>query len=125
MLHPDQFRVNEAWIAIRVNDSFIIAENEPHDIFVLMDAASAYVLGFVLSKVADQAPKQADVEALFQKAWAAKSEWAENLILPEKFSAKEVFTAQAEKHGFKIQLVSLRDLAPIIDPLKESFSQTF
>ena len=49
MLIPDQFEVNEAWIAIRVNDKSVFVEDDPYDIFVLFDAASASVLGFVLS----------------------------------------------------------------------------
>ena len=48
MLAPDQFRVNEAWIAIRVNETFLFVKDEPYDIYVLIDAASAYVLGHVL-----------------------------------------------------------------------------
>jgi len=45
MLTPDQLLVNEAWIAVRVNEAFLFVKDEPYDIYVLMDAASAYVLG--------------------------------------------------------------------------------
>lgn len=67
MLTPDQFRVNEAWIAIRVNEAFLFVKDEPYDIYVLMDAASAYVLGHVLSRVVDEAPHEKDVEALLER----------------------------------------------------------
>ena len=56
MLTPNQFRVNEVWIAVRVNEAFLFVKDEPYDIYVLMDAASAYVLGHVLSKVTDETP---------------------------------------------------------------------
>ena len=36
MLTPDQFRVNEAWIAVRVNEAFLFVKDEPSDIYVLM-----------------------------------------------------------------------------------------
>jgi len=91
MLTPDQFSVNEAWIAIRINEGFMFVKDEPYDIYVLMDAASAYVLGNVLSKVVDEAPQEKDVEALFEEAWATKNQWAEKLIVPKNSIAENVF----------------------------------
>lgn len=125
MLIPDQFRVNEAWIAVRVNESFLFVKGEPYDIYVLMDAASCYVLGHVLSKVTDQAPHEKDVESLFKKAWEAKNQWAEKLILTENSTAEDVFKKQAEKNGLSVRIVPLSDLEPIVGPLKESFESYF
>ncbi len=81
MLTPDQFRVNEAWIVVRVNEDFLFVKDDPYDMYVLMDAASCYVLGHVLSRVTDEAPDEKQVEALFKEAWEAKEQWAEKLIL--------------------------------------------
>jgi len=125
MLTPDQFRVTEAWIAVRVNESFLFVKDEPYDIYVLMDAASAYVLGHVLSRVVDGAPHEKDVEALFKKAWEAKNQWAEKLILTENSIAEDVFRTQAEKNGLSVKIVPLSDLEPIVGPLKESFASDF
>jgi len=125
MLTPDQFRVNEAWIAVRVNEAFLFVKDEPYDIYVLMDAASAYVLGHVLSRVVDEAPDEKDVEALFRKAWEAKNQWAEKLIVTENSIAEDVFRIQAEKNGLSVEIVPLSDLEPIVGPLKESFTSDF
>ena len=125
MLTPDQFRVNEAWIAVRVNEAFLFVKDEPYDIYVLMDAASAYVLGHVLSRVVDEAPDEKDVEALFRKAWEAKNQWAEKLIVTENSIAEDVFRMQAEKNGLSVEIVPLSDLEPIVGPLKESFTSDF
>jgi hypothetical protein len=125
MLTPDQFRVNEAWIAIRVNEDFIFVKDEPYDIYVLIDAASAYVLGYVLSRVVDEAPHEKDVEALFKNAWEAKSQWAKRLIVSENSSAVDIFRSQAEKYGLSIEIVPLSELGLIVDPLKESFASVF
>lgn len=122
MLTPDQFRVNEVWIAVRVNEAFLFVKDEPYDIYVLMDAASAYVLGHVLSRVVDEAPHEKDVEALFRKAWEAKNQWAEKLIVAENSIAENVFRTQAEKNGLSFEIVPLSDLEPIVGPLKESFA---
>ncbi len=125
MLTPDQFRVNEVWIAVRVNEAFLFVKKEPYDIYVLMDAASAYVLGHVLSRVVDEAPDEKDVEALFRKAWEAKNQWAEKLIVTENSIAEDVFRTQAEKNGLSFKIVPLSDLEPIVGPLKESFASNF
>ena len=125
MLTPDQFRVNEAWIAVRVNEAFLFVRDEPYDIYMLMDAASAYVLGHVLSRAVDEAPDEKEIEALFKKAWEAKNQWAETLILTEDSIAEDVFRTQAEKNGLSVKIVSISDLEPIIAPLKESFASDF
>ena len=41
MITPDQFHVNEAWIAVRIYEEFLLVQDEPYDIYVLMDAALA------------------------------------------------------------------------------------
>ncbi len=125
MLTPDQFRVNESWIAVRVNEAFLFVKDEPYDIYVLMDAASCYVLGHAFSRVTDEAPHEKDVQALFQKAWEAKNQWAKELILTENSIAEDVFRTQAKKIGFSIRIVPLSDLESIIGPLKESFASDF
>ena len=125
MLTPDQFRVNEVWIVVRVNEAFLFVKDEPFDIYVLMDAGSAYVLGHVLSRVVDEAPHEKDVEALFRKAWEAKNQWAERLIITENCIAENVFRIQAEKNGLSVEIVPLSDLEPIVGPLKELFASDF
>lgn len=125
MFTPDQFRVNEAWIVIRVNEAFLFVKDDPYDIYVLMDAASAYVLGHVLLRVADEAPRAEDVEALFTKAWKAKNQWAERLMLTEDSVAQDAFRRRAEKNGLAVEIVSLSDLDPIVGPLRESFASDF
>ena len=123
MLTPDQFGVNEVWIAIRINESYLFVQDEPYNIYVLMDAASTYVFGHVLSKVGDEAPRGRDVETLFGKAWKAKSQWPEKLIVPEDdLAGSVVFRMQAEKDGLVFETVPLSELTPIVGPLKESFA---
>jgi hypothetical protein len=122
MLNPDQFRVNESWIALRVNEEFLFVKDEPYDIYVLMDAASAYVLGYVLSPVVDEAPHEKDVAALFRKAWETKSQWAKELIITENSTAARVFKTQAEENGLSVKIIPLSKLEPIVGPLRQSFA---
>lgn len=125
MLTPDDFEVNEAWIAVRVNDSYMLVQGEPYDVYVLMDAASTFVFGHALSKAEDGAPPRRDVEALFKTAWKAKRQWPEKLVVPEDDPAESVFRMQAEKNELVFETVPLSELAPIVGPLKESFVSSF
>ncbi len=125
MLTPQQFRVNEAWIAVRINEEFLFVKDEPYDIYVLMDAGSAYVFGHVLSRAVDEAPNEKDIEALFREAWKAKNQWAETLIITENSTAHDVFRKQAVKNGLSIKVVPLSDLEPIVGPLIKSFASDF
>ena len=125
MINPNQFQVNEAWIAARVNEEFLFVQDEPYDIYILMDAASCYVLGHVLSRVVDQAPKEVDVKELFQTAFRAKNQWADNLILTGNAPADDVFRKEAEKNGLSVKIINESDLEPIFGPLKESFASNF
>lgn len=125
MITPDQFEVNEAWIAMRINEEFLFVKDEPYDMHVLIDAASAYVLGHVLSSVVDESPSGKDVEALFRKAWEAKSRWAKKLIIPANYIAESVFRVEAENDGLAVEIVPLSDLEPIVGPLRELFASDF
>jgi hypothetical protein len=125
MMTPDQFRVNEAWIAVRINEEFLLVQDEPYDIYVLIDAASCYVFGHVLSRVVDEAPQEKDVRDLFQTAFRAKNQWADILILAGNAPSDDVFKKHAEQEGLFIKTVSAPDLEAILGPLKESFASTF
>lgn len=124
MITPDQFYVNEAWIAVRINEEFIFVQDEPYDIYILMDAASCFVLGHVLSRVIDEAPQEKDIKELFQAAFQSKNQWAKVLILTGNSPADDAFRNQAVQEGLSIQTVKLSDLEPIIGPLKASLALT-
>lgn len=125
MLTPDHFRVNEAWVVVRVNESFLFVKDDPYDMYVLMDAYSSYVFGHVLLRVTDEAPDEKDVEALFERAWGAKKEWAEKLIMTEEYIVQDVFRKEAEKNNLAVSVIPLSELDPIVGPLKELFESSF
>lgn len=122
MITPEQFRVNEAWIAVKINEGFIFVENEPYDIYVLLDAASCYVFGHVMSKVVNEIPQEKDVEELFIVAFQAKQQWAETLITVEGSPSNSLFKKLAEQEGLSVKTISAVELGPILGPLKASFA---
>ena len=122
---PDQFSLNEVWIAFRVNEAFLFVQDEPYDMYVLMDAASAYALDHMLVRVTDEIPKKEDIDILFQKAWGTKRQWPKKLIVPEDDPAENVFRIQAEENGLSFETAQLSGLSPIVEPLKELFASDF
>ncbi|WP_367360653.1 hypothetical protein ACJ77P_02545 [Syntrophus buswellii] len=125
MITPDQFRVNEAWIAVRINERFLFIQDEPYDVYVLVDAASCYVLGHVLFRVVDEAPQEKDLKELFQTAFEAKNQWADMLILTGNSPADDAFKNQGQQKGLSAKTVDPSELEPILGPLKESFASDF
>ena len=125
MFSPDDFRVNEAWIAFRANEEFLFVKDEPYDFYVLVDAASTYIFGHAVSRVIDEKPSREEVEALFKSAWAAKKEWAKRLIVTEDSPAEKVFIKEAKKQGLIVENIPLSELEPIVGELKESFRRDF
>ncbi len=46
MFHPNQFHVNETWIAFQLNEAPLITDRDgDFNIIALMDAASCFILG--------------------------------------------------------------------------------
>ena len=125
MLARNQFRVNEVWIAFRVNEFFMFVQDEPYAIYVLIDAANTYAFGHVPVRVTDEIPKEKDVDTPFQEAWGAKRQWPRKLILAKDDPAKNIFRMQAEKNGLSFETVPLSDLSPIVEPMKELFASQF
>jgi hypothetical protein len=80
-IQHNQFRVNEAWIACRLQTLDTVA-GDPVDLYILMDAASGYVFGHLLA--IDEVPSAQETQALFKKAYTAKREW------PTKLNRREV-----------------------------------
>jgi len=125
MITPNKFRVNEAWIAVRINEEFILFQDEPYDIYVLVDADSCFVFGHVFSRVVDEAPQENDVRDLFQAAFRTKNQWPKILILSGNSPSDYVFKKFAERLGFLIQTFGPIELEPILGPLKEFFASSF
>lgn len=124
MYTPKQFKVNEAWIVLRANDIPLLVQKKPYFCYVLMDAASAYVLGQALAP-GNEAPSEFEVEALFLKAWQSKNEWAQQLIVTTEEEAQGVFALCAEGKGMRVEVIPISQLQPLASPLKKSFAEAF
>jgi hypothetical protein len=125
MFKSNQFAVNEAWLVVKVNDFPLLVGEDAYDMYVIMDVASTYVFGHVLSNAADDAPPEEDVQALFMKAWAAKRQWPKRLMLTGNTPVERVFRLVAENNGIAIESVSLSSVSALVRPVKKSFASGF
>ena len=125
MLTHDQFAVNEAWIVVKVNDTPLFVKDDPYDMFVIMDAASAYVFGHALCKASEGSPQENDVKTIFKKGWDAKHQWPNRLILSDNSSAQMIFGKIAEENNINVAYIPLSDLTPLVKTLRDSFASSF
>ena len=74
-LHPQQFEVNEAWIAFRLNGTPVRTERDgDFNCIALMDAASCFLLGSQFIPVTAPEPTRAQFRSLFhdlRHTWAS------------------------------------------------------
>ena len=109
MLHPNQFQVNEAWIAFRLNNEPIHTELEgDFNFLALMDAASCFILGSapVAATVAELTPMES--RRLLQEGKAHKMQWLKTLFVPTELPAQSL-VEEAERVG--IEVFELRSIS--------------
>ena len=123
MLHPNQFRINEAWIAFQLNGAPIHTEaNGNFNCFALMDAASCFILCSELIPVTDAEPSKAEVRRLLKQASAHKGELPEKLFVPvDQYTT--ILPAEARRQGVALVRVSEDQLAVFIGEARSGFEK--
>ncbi len=121
MLYPNQFKVNQAWISVRLNDEFIYVQGEPHDVYILFDAASTYIFGPVFCKTVDDGPEISEIEELFNRAAVLNNQYPAELIVPDDFIPKKQFKAICDKYKISFREVPKANLSLIVDEIKDLF----
>lgn len=125
MLHPDQFEVNEAWIAFKLNDEPIHTEQDgDFDFLALMDAASCIILGFVPVPAKLAEPTQPDSNRLLKQGHAHKKQWPSTLFIPTEQPA-QLLAAEAERLGIGVVRVAEARLLLFIGEAREGFRERF
>jgi hypothetical protein len=125
MLHPNQFKVNDAWIAFRLNDAAIVTERDgDFDCIALMDAASCYILGMEMYSACAKGPSAQESRRLLQKGHGCEGK------LPQKLFVAEGQVADAlcqEAARLKIEVVTVPEdeLLVFIGEARDGFKERF
>jgi hypothetical protein len=125
VLHPNQFQVNEAWIAFRLNDEPIHTESDgDFDFLALVDAASGFILGSepIPTELAEPTPVEA--MRLLEQGQARAKQWPRTIFVPTELRAK-FLAAEAERLGICVVRVSQDQLVFFVAEPRESFRQRF
>jgi hypothetical protein len=87
ILSRDQFQVDEAWIAFKLNRSPVhTTQDGSFNTFVLLDAASGFMLAGELVTIDQPEPTQLDAKRLLNAAWAHHKTFPVKLFVPARHS---------------------------------------
>lgn len=125
MLHPQQFGVNEAWIAFRLNSSPVHTELDgDFNCIALMDAASCFILGSQFIAIATPEPTSTQFRQLLQKARAHKQQLPKTLLIA-RGDAADVMTREAMRQNIEVVRVPENELLIFIGEAREGFAKRF
>ena len=125
MLHPNQFEVDEAWIAFRLNDKPIHTEQAgDFHFFALMDAASCFILCSAPVSVRESEPGELEAKRLLTQGKAHKNRLPKTLFIPSEHRSKALST-EAERQGISVVRVAEDELALFIGEAREGFRERF
>jgi hypothetical protein len=125
MLHPQQFEVNEAWIAFRLNSSPVRTELDgDFNCIALMDAASCFILGSQFIAMSELEPTSTQFCQLLKKARTHKQQLPKTLLIARE-DAAYVMTREAIKQNIEVVRVPEDELLIFIGEARKGFAEEF
>jgi len=125
MLHPQQFEVNEAWIAFRFNDAPIRTEADgDFNCMALMDAASCFILGAEFFSATAIEPTQQEFRRLIETVRSHKQQLPSTLFIALEAEAEEIIREVSE-HGIEVVRVPEAELEIFVGEAREGFADRF
>ena len=125
MLHPNQFEVNEAWLALKLNDAPIQIEREgSFNCIGLMDAASCFILGTAFVPAAESELSPLEAQRLLKAAWAHTNAFPTTLFVPAG-QFETTLPAEARRQGISIIPVQQSHLVVFVGEARQSFREHF
>jgi hypothetical protein len=125
VLHPNQFQVNEAWIAFKLNDAPIVTESDgDFNLVALMDAASCFIVSSALVSLSVAEPSQMEARRLLKEGQAHKQQLPKTLFVPDDQPAK-LLTVEAERQGITVVRVPEDQLLLFVGEAREGFKERF
>ena len=125
MFHPNQFQVNEAWIAFKLNEAPVRTESDgDFNLIALMDAASCFILSTTLVPAIAPEPSEMEVKRLLREGQAHKQQLPKTLFVPNDQPAK-LLTTEAERQGITVIRVPEDRLLPFVGEARDGFKERF
>ena len=125
MLHPQQFEVNEAWIAFRLNDAPVRTEHDgDFDCIALMDAASYFILGSQFIPATSREPTRAQFRLLLKNAQRHKQQLPGTLFIAREDIA-DLMAHEATQQNIDVVRVPESELLAFIGEARQTFAERF
>lgn len=125
MLHPNQFTVNAAWIAFRLNDAPIVTERDgDFDCLALMDAGSCYILSMEMYSVGTTGPSAQASHRLLQQGHGRAGTWPQKLFVAEG-QIPYALCEEATRLTIEVVTVPEDDLFVFIGDARDGFKEQF
>ncbi len=123
MLHPNQFQVNEAWIAFKLNDEPVVTEADgDFNVLALMDAASCMILGTEFVRAGSSEPSQLESKRLLKGGHSHKQQFPKKLFIPTN-QAADLLSTEAKRNKIHVDNVPEDQLLVFISEAREGFKQ--
>jgi hypothetical protein len=125
VLHPNQFQVNEAWIAFRLNDAPIHTRDKgDFNCVALMDAYSCFILTSTFVSIEGGHPSDVEARQLLADGFAHKQQMPRTLFISSNVLANNL-ALEARNHDINIVRVPEQELMVFIADAKEGFREEF
>jgi len=125
VLNPNQFNVNEAWIAFWLNEAPIRTEQDgSFNVIALMDAASCFILATAFVPIDKSEPSKLETRRLFKTAREHKRALPTTLFVPAG-AFQDIVAVEAERQGLSVVPVHESQLLAFIGEARESFRDHF
>ena len=125
MLHPNQFTVNEAWIAFQLNDQPIRTEQDgDFDFLALMDAASCFIRASVPVAATQSGPAELEAKHLLKEG-QVRAECRPKTLFVCAEQAAESLVVEAERLGIDVIRIAGAQLLPFIGEAQQGFRERF
>ncbi len=125
MLHPNQFYVNEAWIAFHLNDAPIQTGLDGNFYCIaLMDAASCFILNMTILPNNEAEQSKFEAKLLLKNAYAQTQVMPKTLFIPSDMSANSL-ALEAERQKITVVRVPEHQLLLFIGEAREGFKEHF
>lgn len=122
MLHPQQFEVNEAWIAFRLNDAPIRTQKDgDFNGMALMDAASCFIFGMELIPVMAEEPTELQVRRLLRDAQQREQQRPKTLFVSRN-DVSNTITREATRQKIEVVTVPENELLVFIGEARQGYA---
>jgi hypothetical protein len=124
-IHPKGFKVNETWIAFRINSAPVRTEEDgDFNCFALMDAASCFILGMEMVPIHGTEAEKDLFMQLLEGAHSRANCMPHEILLAHGTGAEEMAPVAARLR-VKTREVPETKLMIFIGEAKQSFSERF